>query len=241
MNSLHTGTAGWTIPKDASAFFNPAGTHLERYAGTLNCTEINSTFYRLPRVSTLERWVASVPPHFRFALKAPKAITHEAALRRCSSALHEFIRAAAYLADKLGPLLFQFPPKQVFDPAVVEEFLTALREMHPGPVAFEPRNASWFTLEAAAMLRHFEVARVAADPARVPEAAKPGGWSGLRYYRLHGSPRTYYSRYSKESIEDLATQIQSHSTKAEVWCIFDNTAMGAGIHNALELRDLLVP
>ncbi len=239
MTSTHIGTAGWTLPKDAAHAFATPGTHLERYALAINCTEINSTFYRLPRVSTLERWAASVPQNFRFALKAPKAITHEAALRRCSSALHEFIHSAANLAGKLGPLLFQLPPKQVFDPAVAEEFLTALREMHSGPVALEPRNASWFTSEAAAMLRHFEVARVAADPARVPEAAKPGGWSGLRYYRLHGSPRTYYSRYTREFIEDLAAQTRSHSTKAEVWCIFDNTASGAAIHNAQELRDLL--
>lgn len=237
--TLHIGTAGWTIPKDAAHAFATEGSHLERYARGLNCTEINSTFYRLPRASTLARWAAAVPPDFRFALKAPKAITHEAALRRCSSALHEFILTAANLADKLGPLLFQLPPKQTFDPGIVEEFLIALREMHTGPVVFEPRNASWFTSEAAAMLRHFEVARVAADPARVPEARKPGGWSGLRYCRLHGSPRTYYSRYTRDFIEHLAAQTRTHSNKAEVWCIFDNTASGAAIHNAQELRDLL--
>lgn len=229
------------MPRDAAYAFAGTGTHLERYARGLNCAEINSTFYRLPRVSTWERWAAAVPETFRFSVKAPKAITHTAALRRCSAGLADFVHAAGKLGDKLGPLLFQLPPKQVFDTAIAEEFLIALREMHAGPVAFEPRHASWFTPQAAALLRHFEVARAAADPPRVAEAARPGGWAGLRYFRLHGSPRTYYSRYDTDYIATLAEAIYQAATNAEVWCIFDNTAMGAAIHNAREVQALLRP
>ena len=84
------------------------------------------------------------------------------------------------------------------------------------------------------MLRQYEVARVAADPARVPEAARPGGWPGLVYFRLHGSPRTYYSAYMEEALAALATELQAR-TGAEVWVIFDNTAAGAALPDALEL------
>ncbi len=86
------------------------------------------------------------------------------------------------------------------------------------------------------MLARYQVARVAADPARVPEAAEPGGWAGLRYWRLHGSPRMYYSAYGAEYLEGLARAVQGD---AEAWVIFDNTASGAALGDALELRELL--
>ncbi len=79
------------------------------------------------------------------------------------------------------------------------------------------------------------MARVAADPARVAAAAEPGGWRGLTYYRLHGSPRTYYSAYSEEFLAPLASRLQAES-EHPAWCIFDNTTLGAATGNALDLR-----
>jgi uncharacterized protein YecE (DUF72 family) len=88
-------------------------------------------------------------------------------------------------------------------------------------------------------LLRFQIARVAADPAPVPEAAIPGGWGKLVYYRLHGSPRTYYSEYTKSFLSSTATTIASQQKTAEVWCIFDNTASGAALGDARILNDLL--
>ena len=98
-------------------------------------------------------------------------------------------------------------------------------------------HESWFADDVDAFLAEREVARVAADPAKVPRAADPGGWKGLRYHRLHGSPRTYYSSYSREYLEALAARLRAETV--ETWCIFDNTASGAALGNALDLRDLL--
>jgi uncharacterized protein YecE (DUF72 family) len=105
-----------------------------------------------------------------------------------------------------------------------------LRQIYPGPVVWEPRHASWFTGAADALLARAEVARAAADPVLHPGAGEPGGWSGLRYYRLHGSPRTYWSRYTPEFIATMAAQLDERT-----WCIFDNTAAGAALDNALDL------
>ena len=231
------GTAGWAIPKQNASEAPGEGSHLERYSRVLPCAEINSTFYRPPRASTWQRWAASVPETFRFAVKAPKAITHEAGLACAPVALRDFLQQASALEGKLGPILFQLPPKLVFDRDVARPFLETLRMVHAGPVAFEPRHASWFLAEPDALLREFEVARVAADPARVPEAARPGGWPGLRYYRLHGSPRTYYSEYTGGWLETLTVEIASQA-EGDTWCIFDNTASGAAFGNALELQRL---
>ena len=78
---------------------------------------------------------------------------------------------------------------------------------------------------------------MAADPARVPEAADPAGYPGLAYYRLHGSPRVYYTEYQPDYLESLAATLRG--TDGETWCIFDNTASGAALGNALALGDLL--
>ena len=105
-------------------------------------------------------------------------------------------------------------------------------------MALEPRHASWFTTDAASLMEDYAVARVAADPARVPEAAEPGGAHDLAYFRLHGSPRIYWSRYESAWLDGLAEQVINATRSArEVWCIFDNTASSSALPNALELLE----
>jgi uncharacterized protein YecE (DUF72 family) len=128
----------------------------------------------------------------------------------------------------------QLPPSLQFDAAVAEGFLAALRERTMVAVACEPRHATWFIPEADDLLRAHQVARVGADPACVPLAAIPGGWSETTYYRLHGSPRTYYSAYGDDDLAKLARQLSDASANV-VWCIFDNTALGAATENALNV------
>jgi uncharacterized protein YecE (DUF72 family) len=228
---IRIGTAGWSIPKNAAEQFGGAGSHLERYARVLHCAEINSSFYRPPMLSTWKKWAAAVPAGFQFAVKAPRAITHEARLACEPEVLREFLSSARLLGEALGPILFQLPPSLAYDARVAVTFFSLLRREYEGLAALEPRHVSWFTPQVAKMLREQRVARVAADPARVPEAGVPGGFDGLVYYRLHGSPRMYYSPYGEEYLHRLASLIAGR----EAWVIFDNTASGAAIHNALEL------
>jgi len=105
-------------------------------------------------------------------------------------------------------------------------------------VAFEPRHPSWFAPEAERLLVAHRIARVAADPAPVPAAAEPGGWRGLTYFRLHGSPRRYCSEYEPERIAQYAAKLRQ-ADSAERWCIFDNTAHAFATANALALRQML--
>ena len=100
-------------------------------------------------------------------------------------------------------------------------------------VALEPRHPTWFEPEAEELVTSYRVARVAADPAVVPAAAEPGGWDGLVYYRLHGSPKIYYSAYPDEYLEALARTLARAAKSADVWCIFDNTAAFAATGDAL--------
>ena len=178
---------------------------------------------------TWERWAASVPADFRFAVKITRTISHEAALHCSLAMLSAFFRKIRVLHDKLGPVLIQLPPKLSFKVVLAKEFLTMLRECYSGDVVWEPRHASWFDPGVDELLKEFRVARVAADPAVVPAAGQPGSLGNLAYFRLHGSPRTYYSAYSDDFIHKLSARAANLARNSRVWCIFDNTASGAAI------------
>ena len=219
--------------------FPAEGSGLERYAARFDAVEINSSFHRPHRISTWERWRDSVPADFRFAVKVPRTITHEAKLVDIDEALVTFVGEAGALGDKLAVLLVQLPPKLEFDAAVAERFFATLASMSPAAIACEPRHASWFTDEADALLKRVTVARVAADPARHEGAGVPGGWRGLSYWRLHGSPVMYRSSYA-DRIENYAAALREDvAADREAWCVFDNTASSAATGDALALKEAL--
>jgi uncharacterized protein YecE (DUF72 family) len=238
---IRIGTAAWSIPANQGAVFPGTGSNLERYARVLPATEINSSFYRSHRPQTYARWAASVSPDFRFAVKLPREITHIRKLVCIEEPLNRFLEEVRHLGDKLGPLLIQFPPSLAFVEDEASAFFEAIRGRHCGQLVCEPRHPSWFNSLADAALVSARIARVAADPARVPAAAEPGGWSGLVYYRLHGSPCVYSSPYSLPDIDRVASKMRLAASKhLGVWCIFDNTMHGEAARNALQLASELL-
>ncbi|MBL6082206.1 DUF72 domain-containing protein [Belnapia sp. T18] len=236
MEPFFVGTAGWGIPKQYAGAFPGEGSHLERYARTLGAVEINSSFYRPHRPSTYERWAASVPTGFQFSVKLPQEITHTRRLVDLVEPLARFLGEVRALGPALGPLLVQLPPSLRFERAIADRFLGDFREKFDGQLACEPRHETWFSDVADAVLRNHHVARVAADPAVVPQAAQPGGWLGLVCIRLHGSPKVYYSAYAPETVAATAERLRTAPSEAENrWCIFDNTALGEATAQALDL------
>jgi uncharacterized protein YecE (DUF72 family) len=234
---IRIGCAGWTIPRESASHFTAAGSHLQRYSQTLNAVEINSSFYRPHKNQTWQRWAETVPADFKFSVKTPKSITHETRLDCGSELLDSFINQIRFLGKRLGPMLVQLPPSLEFEPATATKFLSLLRQHYSGDVAWEPRHRTWFEKTANEVLKEFKIARVAADPGCVLDAANPGGDEGLAYFRLHGSPRLYYSEYTDDFLGSLADQLDELAkSRQQVWCIFDNTALGFAMKNALELK-----
>jgi len=237
------GCAGWSIPSAHAALFGAGDSHLARYATRFDVTEINSTFYRAHQARTFERWAASVPARFRFSAKLPKAVTHEARLQGVGDALSAFFDALAGLGPKLGGVLVQLPPSLAFDARVANRFFAMLRRRCPASIACEPRHASWFEPAVEALWQRYAIARVAADPARVPAAAQPGGAgtpAGWSYWRWHGSPRVYYSRYDDAALQALARSLRAvHDPRAPAWCILDNTALGHAVDDAARLQQFV--
>jgi len=236
---IRVGTAGWAVPRAVAGEFGAEGSALVRYAARLDAAEINSTFWRRHRPGTMARWRDAVPRTFRFSVKLPRTITHDQALRGVKPLVREFFADVAELGDRLGPVLIQLPPSLAFDQRSAVAFFRSLREHHDGGLALEPRHESWFTGAVGELLARERVARVAADPPRVPGADVPGGDPALMYFRLHGSPVMYRSAYGAARIAELAARLRDVPPAARVWCMFDNTASGAAAGDALALSGLL--
>jgi len=233
--SPRIGVAGWSVVAAHRGLLGAGENALARYATRFDCVEINSSFYRSHQAATYERWAQTVPANFRFSVKLPQTITHELGLRRARDPLEQFLDEVAGLGRKLGGLLVQLPPSLAWDGRSANAFLTLLRFRHAGAVALEPRHASWFGAARDDFYRRYQLARVAADPAKVDGADRPGGDSSQwRYFRWHGSPRMYYSSYDDARLDALATDL---GTARKTWCIFDNTAGGHAAGDAARLQE----
>ena len=111
----------------------------------------------------------------------------------------------------------------------------AVRKRFEGVVGCEPKHQTWAQSTAEDLLKRYRVARVAADPPRVPAFAEPAGWDGFVYLRLHGSPRVYWSGYTPEYLDRIATFLRA-TAGPPTWVIFDNTAAGQALENAWALH-----
>ena len=229
------GCAGWSIGSQAGASFPSGGTHLERYAQVFNAVEINSSFYRPHRPQTYARWAASVPAHFRFSVKLPRTVTHERRLVDIGVPLVEFANQVTTLGDRLGCMLTQLPPSLAFDAPVADAFFKQMQTHFACTIACEARHASWFSSAATELLCQHGITRVVADP----PTGQPGPHvptTASTYLRLHGSPQRYYSSYSDDYLDQLIVDMEACTQAGRsVWCIFDNTASGAALENALSV------
>jgi uncharacterized protein YecE (DUF72 family) len=224
-------TAAWSIPKKLADRFAQEGSGLNRYASVFDGVEINTTFYRRHRTLTFARWAGSAPDSFRFAVKIPKEITHTRAMKNIAEPFQTFLADIAPLGEKRGPLLCQLPPSLTFDADALETAFQTMRNADKGPIVIEVRHESWASAEALDLLKSYAIDRVLADPAPV--------WSAEdfehppKYLRLHGKPRIYSSSYTDEEIRSYSKLLTPDS-----WCVFDNTASGAAIENALTMLEM---
>ena len=236
--SVYIGCAGWSLPSASSSLFGTGDSMLARYATRFNAVEVNSSFHRPHRRQTYERWAQNVPKGFRFSVKLPRAITHDARLRGTAPALDRLAGEVDGLGRKLAMLLVQLPPGLPFEARTAATFFAMLRRRFDVGIACEARHASWFTRRADELWQRHAIARVAADPP-VPEGAsrEPGGDTRLRYWRWHGTPRVYYSAYDDDALRSLAGAIRT--ARGTRWAIFDNTAHGHAVTDAARLQAMI--
>ena len=236
----YIGCAGWSLNAQVATHFPIVGTHLARYAQVFSAVEVNTSFYREHQTKTYERWAQSVPEHFLFSVKLPRSITHEHRLVNAEALIQRFAEQTSALADKLGCVLVQLPPSLAFEPSHADAFFVQLRSAISAAIVCEPRHESWFAPEARALLTLYDIDYVRAHPKPVPNLDLELPRSTL-YIRLHGVPVMYYSAYSAAYIDALAQRIREvRADGYTIWCIFDNTAQGHAVPNALHLMNRLV-
>ena len=236
---IHIGTSGWNYPHWRGAFYPqdlPQSKWLPYYSERLPSVEINNTFYKLPERSTLKQWKAVVPDSFLFAVKASRYITHMKKLKDPEHSTKRFFRRIETLEDKLGPVLFQLPPRWKRNPQRLVGFL---EQLPPGYLyTFEFRDPSWFDRETYAALESSGAALCIYHLAG--ELSPKQITADFVYIRLHGPGDAYQGRYDARTLSGWAGAASAWSRQGkEVFCYFDNDQNGYAVQNAMELLAML--
>ncbi len=239
MSRIAIGTSGWNYAHWKGLFYLedlPASEWLEFYSRHFRTVELNVTFYRMPRETTVRRWVSATPEDFIFSVKMNRRITHRHRLSDAEAALKTFLEMIAGFGRKLGVVLIQLPPSLRFDPDRVEGFLRELRRESPRiRYALEPRHRTWLQEEAYAVLRRYEIALCQADSGgRYPTADVVT--APFVYLRFHGPGALYASTYEETQLRAIAERIRAwHAEGLDVYAYFNNDFHGYAVANARTL------
>jgi uncharacterized protein YecE (DUF72 family) len=238
---VHIGCSGWVYPHWRERFYPrdvPQRAWLDYYAKHFDTVEINNTFYRLPKPSAVEGWVEHSPPGFVFAVKASRYLTHIKRLKTLDPYVDRFYEPLETLvrSEKLGTLLWQFPPNFQRD---TDRLSRALRELPAGRHAFEFRHESWFNNEVYDLLSEHGVALVIGDESSRWISTPHVRTTDWTYLRFHHGSRGRHGNYSAAEIETWARRISQWRRDTEVYAYFNNDWEGYAIRNAKRLKELL--
>ncbi len=233
---IHIGTSGWNYDHWKGRFYPeklPTKDWLSFYADHFRTVEINNSFYHLPQEATLEKWRKTVPDDFIFAAKASRFITHMKKLKDPRESTRKFMDVIDSLGKKLGPILFQLPPRWHFDRDRLVSFLKALSKKHQ--YVFEFRDSTWWNDEAYKALQKYNAAFCIYDMAG--EGPPDVVTSETIYIRFHGARLGHYDdRQLKSWAQKIDRWNKDHK---EVFCYFNNDAFGYALRDAIRLREIL--
>ncbi len=238
-DKIHIGTSGWHYSHWKGSFypreFKPKDL-LKYYAQHLNTVEINNSFYHLPEAKTLQMWRNIVPSDFLFAVKASRYITHMKKLKDPEDSLGKFLERVDVLGNKLGPVLFQLPPRWHLNLQRFESFLNFLPDRFR--YAFEFRDPSWFHEDLYNIMRQYNVAFCMYHLAGFmsPKAVT----ADIIYVRLHGPGEAYQGQYETEELAGWAGAFSTWINQGKtIYCYFDNDEAGYAVQDAVRLRQMM--
>jgi len=249
MGKVYIGTSGWVYPHWENIFYPetlPSKNKLKYFSRYFKTTEVNYSFYRLPRPATYQNWYSQTPGDFLFTVKASRFITHIKRLKEVYPVWKVFIKNALNLKKKLGPILFQFPPNfKAIDENIerLKDFLKLIENSKFQSsgfkirFAFEFRHKTWCQEKIYKILKKYNTAWVIADSPHYPKAEILT--ADFVYIRMHGSKILFSSKYTKKELKDLAKKIKRWSKNKDIFVYFNNDAYGHAIENARTLRGFL--
>ncbi|BCA53830.1 hypothetical protein W02_09700 [Nitrospira sp. KM1] len=245
MAQLLIGTSGWTYASWKGKFYPktlPNSRYLEFFATQFPTTEVNYSFYHLPKPSTYGKWAEQVSDEFAFSVKVSRFITHIKRLTDAEAPWHLFLESAKSLGTHLGPLLFQFPASFRRDDDRLGRFLAMVRTTE-GKAAhlrlvFEFRHESWFANGIYRLLSRHGSALCIGDSGRYPR--KDVITADFVYMRFHGRHHLFASSYSKTELAEEAKKMKRHLQNGyDVYAYFNNDAEGHAVQNARMLTALM--
>lgn len=211
---------------------------LDFYVQHFDTVELNNSFYRLPNETAFDNWRKSTPPDFVFSLKASRFITHVKKLKDPEDASQNFLHRARRLGPKLGPIVFQLPPRFKVN---IERLEILLRQLpRKFRYVFEFRDLTWITPEINELLKKFNAAFCIYELAGYHSPITVT--ADFAYVRLHGpTPNKYQGSYSEDRLRQWSRQINEWSkTLAAVYIYFDNDQAGFAAQNAMTLKRMLM-
>lgn len=235
---FHIGCSSFATPSWKSIFYPdhlPKKDWFTYYCKYFNTYEFNGSFYRFPTVSGLQKWYDKTPHNFTFSIKIPKTITHTKKLIACEQEVNDFYAVVSEgLSDKLGCVLWQFPPSFVYNEENLNKAISALNGKFKNVVEF--RHESWWNNVVVDKLQIKQAVFCNPSYPGLPEHVLQNNSCG--YFRQHGIPKLFYSEYSLSEIETLYKQILAKNFD-EVYVYFNNTASPAAVINAIQFMKLL--
>lgn len=232
---IHVGTSGWHYRHWRGVFYPdhlPVRDWLSFYAGRFSTVEVNRSFYALPKTQTLEEWCKRTDERFLFAVKAPRSITHYKKLKHCTEQIDTLMGTLDTLGARLGPVLFQLPPRWRCNVRRLAGFLKALPRGYR--FVFEFRDPSWHTSEVFELLADNETGLCIYDLAG--QTSPLLATTNFVYVRLHGPARAYTGQYHPSTLRGWISKARGWQRKGkDVYIFFDNASDGGAVKNALRM------
>lgn len=235
----HTGCSGYHYREWKEVFYPPGLPQrkwFEYYSSHFDTLELNVTFYRFPQLKFLQNWYAISAPHFIFTVKAPRLITHYKKFNECDGLLKDFYdTVTAGLGNKLGTVLFQFPPSMQYNAGLLNRIITSLSVEVINVLEF--RHSSWWNRGVYSELKKNNIIFAGISHPELPDNIIIN--NKIAYYRFHGVPAIYYSSYNRDKLKTIADSLLGNRVVKETYLYFNNTATTGAIENAMWLKEYL--
>ena len=207
------------------------------YAEHFNTLELNVSFYRFPRLSSLQNWHDKAPEGFVFSAKVPRSITHFKKFEGTEIMLNDFYTVLREgLREKLGCVLFQLPPQLAYDPVKLDKILGQTDPSFTNVIEF--RNETWWREDVQQRLTEKNISFSGVSFPKIVHDSPVVNASTV-YYRFHGVPRLFYSEYEEGFLKKVVQEIACNEKAETVYLYFNNTASMAALHNAKFVQQLI--
>jgi uncharacterized protein YecE (DUF72 family) len=231
------GCSGFSYKEWKNVFYPPKLPQREwfnYYSKHFSTLELNVSFYRFPQLSMLQNWYDKSPTGFSFSVKAPRLVTHFKQLVDCEKYLDDFYSICREgLKEKLGPILFQFPPAFLYTEERLQRVTSSLDNSFVNVVEF--RHRGWWDKKVYAALKKKRIIFCGQSYPGLPDEVV--ATTAIGYYRFHGIPRLYYSEYEISYLQKIADCMLQQKNWKHVYCYFNNTAALGAIANAKWIED----